>query len=59
MYFVVGGYGQGDETRPGVILGSLLLVPMTRAPILVAGWSLVHEMLFYLLVWTLIAVRGR
>ncbi len=59
VYFIVAHYGQGDETQPSIIAGSLLLLPMTRSPILVAGWSLRHEMLFYLWFALLIGLRPR
>jgi len=59
VYFFQPHFGQGDETHGAVILGSLFLVPMTRAPVLVAGWTLVHEMLFYLVFALLIGFRGR
>ncbi len=57
-YFLVPKYGQGDETTPYVISTSLLLLPATRSPLLVAGWTLIHELWFYLLFAGLIAVRG-
>ena len=59
VYFLVPGYGQGDETHLSVIVGSLLLFPLERAPILVAGWSLRHEILFYFLFALLIGFRGK
>ena len=59
VYFIVAHYGQGDETHASIILGSLLLVPMARAPILVAGWSLRHELLFYFWFVLLIGLRPR
>lgn len=58
-YFLVPHYGQGDETSPYVITTSLLLLPAYRSPILVAGWTLIHELWFYCLFAGLIAVRGR
>ena len=59
VYFIIPAYGQGDETKLSVILGSLFLLPMERAPILVAGWSLIHELLFYFIFALLIGIRGR
>ena len=59
VYFLVRSFGQGDETNPGVIVGSFLLYPMYRSPILVAGWTLRHEMLFYLIFALLIGVRSK
>ena len=58
-YFLVPNYGQGDETHPAIIAGSFLLYPISRAPILVAGWTLCHEMLFYFIFAFLIGVRSR
>lgn len=58
-YFLVPRYGLGDETSPYIITTSLLLVPAYRPPILVAGWTLIHELWFYLLFAGLIAFRGR
>jgi exopolysaccharide production protein ExoZ len=48
-YLFVPSFGQGDELQTNVIIPSFLLVPGYRAPILVAGWTLIHELLFYLL----------
>lgn len=59
VYFIIPAYGQGDETKLSVILGSLFLLPMERAPILVAGWSLIHELLFYFIFALLIGIRGK
>lgn len=58
LYFVVPGFGQGYETRPDVIATSLILLPANEGPILYVGWSLVHELWFYLVVAALIAFRG-
>jgi len=33
---------------PGYLISSLLLVPQPQEPVLGVGWTLVHEMLFYL-----------
>jgi exopolysaccharide production protein ExoZ len=59
VYFLVPSYGQGDETHLSVIVGSFLLFPIDRGPILVAGWSLRHEVLFYGLFALLIGFRGK
>ncbi len=59
VYFLVPRYGLGDETSPYIITTSLLLIPTYRAPIIFSGWTLVHEVWFYLLFAGLIAVRGR
>lgn len=53
-YFALPSLGQGDERNVFVILGSLTLLPMSRSPILVAGWTLRHEIMFYGLVAILI-----
>lgn len=58
VYFLIPSFGQGDETSGQVIVASLLLFPIDRSPILVAGWSLIHELLFYSLFAFLIAVRS-
>lgn len=59
VYFLVPGFGLGDEARPRVILESLLLLPVARAPILVVGWTLRFELLFYLAFALLIALPRR
>ena len=48
FYWIVPGWGQGDEKTPSVIANSFLLLPMLRGPVLMAGWTLCHEVLFYL-----------
>lgn len=59
VFFLFPRYGQGDETTPFVIVSSIILTPLERgSPILVAGWSLTHELLFYVIVAALIAFRG-
>jgi exopolysaccharide production protein ExoZ len=52
-------FGQGDELKLGVIMHSLLLIPNYRSPILVAGWTLIHEMLFYAIFSSLILLNTR
>lgn len=47
FYFLFPAFGNGYETQTGVILSSLLLLPQTHEPILSVGWSLTHEILFY------------
>ncbi len=59
VYFFVPRFGLGDETSPHIIITSLLLIPTYRSPIIFSGWTLIHEMWFYLLFAGLIAVRGR
>ncbi len=58
-YFLFPRLGQGDETSPSIIATSLLLLPAYRAPILVAGWSLIHELWFYGLFALGIGIRGK
>ena len=59
VFFLFPGLGQGDETKLSVITSSLLLMPQDRgSPILVAGWSLTHEVMFYAIMALLIAFRG-
>lgn len=59
VHFLVPTYGKGDELTVHAIITSLALVPTQQAPILVAGWTLIHEMWFYLLFACLIGVRGQ
>ena len=48
-----------DEREIKTIIGSFLLTPMRCSPILVVGWTLIHEMFFYLLFATLIFAKGK
>ncbi|MBW4578144.1 MAG: glycosyltransferase [Tildeniella nuda ZEHNDER 1965/U140] len=47
IYFLEPQLGYGYERDLAVIIKSLLLVPQQHFPILIVGWSLSHEMLFY------------
>ena len=58
LYFLVPGYGIPNGTDPKVIASSLLLLPMNPGPILFVGWTLTHELWFYLLFAGLIVTRG-
>ncbi|MBW4469066.1 MAG: glycosyltransferase [Stenomitos rutilans HA7619-LM2] len=49
IYFLLPKFGYGYERNLTVIVRSLLLIPQQHFPILIVGWSLSHEMLFYLL----------
>ncbi|XGV94851.1 MAG: glycosyltransferase [Leptolyngbya sp. BL-A-14] len=49
IYFLIPETGSGHERDLSVIIKSLLLIPQQHFPILIVGWSLSHEMLFYLL----------
>ncbi len=42
---------------PGYVIFSFLLLPQTQDPVLGAGWTLVHEMLFYFVFATVIVSR--
>ncbi|ULL18826.1 acyltransferase [Paenibacillus sp. H1-7] len=48
VYFLVPSFGLGFETKPSVILQSLLLLPQSHAPILPVAWSLTYIVFFYL-----------
>lgn len=49
VFFIFKDIGSGYERDFDVIVKSLLLVPQTHAPILFPGWTLVHEIRFYLI----------
>ena len=59
VFYYVPHYGLGDELHPDVIVTSILLLPSYRAPIVFAGWTLVHEMCFYCIFGLLIADRSK
>jgi exopolysaccharide production protein ExoZ len=59
VYLVKPDFGQGDELKLGVVIHSLLLIPNYRSPILVAGWTLIHEMLFYAVFSSFILLKPR
>lgn len=48
FYFLFPAFGEGYEKNLDVIASSLLLIPQSHPPVLSVGWSLSHEMLFYL-----------
>ncbi len=57
VYFVVPAFGNGTKTTPGVILGSIMLLPLTSTEtVLPVAWTLFHEIMFYL-VFSLFLVR--
>ncbi|WP_367875364.1 acyltransferase family protein [Luteolibacter sp. Populi] len=58
LYFLVPGYGILNGREPWVIFCSFLLLPINPGPLLFVGWTLTHELWFYLLFAGLIAVRG-
>ncbi|MBD2036618.1 glycosyltransferase [Leptolyngbya sp. FACHB-321] len=47
VYFLAPQFGYGYERQLDVILKSLWLLPQAHLPILIVGWSLSHEVLFY------------
>lgn len=47
----------GHSTGPRSLLDSLLLVPLPTGPVLVVGWTLEQEFLFYFIVAALLALR--
>ncbi|XHX75848.1 MAG: glycosyltransferase [Stenomitos frigidus ULC029] len=49
VYFLAPQFGYGYERQLDVILKSLFLLPQAHFPILIVGWSLSHEVLFYLI----------
>lgn len=55
----VPGYGGADITNPAVLIHSFLLLPMNPGPLLFVGWTLTHELWFYLIFAGLIAAKGR
>ncbi len=48
-YFLVPSFGSDYHRDPLSILFSLLLLPQSHFPHLTVAWTLIHEMLFYLL----------
>lgn len=48
-YFLFPHFGNGYERNADVIVKSLLLLPQSHNPIVTVAWTLVHEMLFYVL----------
>ncbi|MBD2193879.1 MULTISPECIES: acyltransferase family protein [Calothrix] len=58
-YAIIPSFGQGDELNFNVILTSLFLIPNYRSPILVSGWTLIHEMLFYLIFGLIIVLKPK
>jgi peptidoglycan/LPS O-acetylase OafA/YrhL len=49
VYFLVPEFGEIFHRDWGALIKSLLLIPQTHPPHLSVAWTLVHEMLFYLL----------
>lgn len=59
LFFIVPSWGIGYETNIDVIIKSMLLFPQAHDPIVNVGWTLVHEIFFYLMFSTLIYFRAR
>lgn len=59
FFFIFKNIGSGYETEIDVIAKSLFLFPQTHAPILFPGWTLVHEIRFYLIFALLILLKKR
>jgi len=49
IYFIIPGFGDGNEREFSTIMTSLLLIPRENEPILGVAWSLIHTVYFYLL----------
>jgi peptidoglycan/LPS O-acetylase OafA/YrhL len=47
VHFLVPTYGKGDELTVHAIITSLILIPTQQAPILVVGWTLIHDLLSF------------
>ena len=56
-YALFPGFGKGDELAPGRLFSSFSLLPLPQAPVLPVAWSLVFEVLFYVLF--ALALKGR
>ena len=59
IYFLVPAFGEGYERNLDVILKSLLLYPQEHYPILIVGWTLSHEIFFYLMFALAIGLNSR
>ncbi len=49
IYFLIPSLGAGYERNVSEIIKSLLLYPQEHFPILIVGWSLRYELIFYLI----------
>ncbi len=57
---LVAAAGEGTQTEglaPGYVIASLLLIPQADFPVLSVGWTLIHEMYFYIIFALLLLVR--
>jgi len=59
VYFWSPAFGFGHERQLDVIVKSLLLIPQSHFPIVIVGWTLSHEVFFYLMFSVLIALPWR
>ncbi len=57
VFFIFPFIGSGYERDFGVIIQSFLLIPQTHSPVLFVGWTLVHEIRFYLIFGLLIWLK--
>lgn len=57
LVFIFQNIGSGYERNPDVIIKSLLLFPQSHSPILFVGWTLVHEVRFYIIFGLLILLK--
>jgi peptidoglycan/LPS O-acetylase OafA/YrhL len=55
--FVMSPSQSGRELQPDVIIRSIMLVPQLDGPVLAPGWSLQHEMMFYI-AFALLIIRA-
>lgn len=49
LFIIVPSWGQDYVRDPLYIVKSLFLVPQSNAPLLGVGWTLIHELFFYLM----------
>lgn len=57
IFFIFKNIGSGYERDLGVIIKSFFLIPQTHSPVLFVGWTLVHEIRFYLIFGLLIWLK--
>lgn len=59
LFIAVPSWGVGYETNTDVIIKSFILFPQTHDPIVNVGWTLVHEIFFYIIFGLLIALKPK
>ncbi|MBT2689228.1 acyltransferase [Bacillus sp. ISL-47] len=59
LFFIVPNWGVGYETSIDVIIKSFLLFPQEHAPIISVGWTLEHEIFFYIMFSLLIFLKPK